>query len=140
MNIIKRLLGYKREPKRNELPEGWTETKISEDTYITHIPQEQKDKWLIDKWAKDNLTEILLKDGFHLKQDGRAGTIYYVAGGRFCEIYYELSAVPQFHILIFFENLTECSQPKQRITEEEKIKLRQELSKWLLQEGIKNDL
>lgn len=140
MNFIKRLLGYKREPRRNKLPEGWTETQISEDTYITHIPQEQKDKWLIEKWAKDNLIEILLKDGFHLKQDGRAGTIYYVAEGRFCEIDYELSAVPQFDILIFFDNVTEWSYPKQGMTEEEKIKLKQELSDWLTEERIKNDL
>ncbi|HEV7347926.1 hypothetical protein [Telluribacter sp.] len=140
MNFIKRLFSYKRKPREYNLPDGWTETKISEDNYITHIPQEQKDKWLIDKWDKDKLPEILLTHGFHLKQDGRAGTIYYVSNDQFCEIYYELSAVPQFDILIFFDSLKEWSQPKREMTEEENIKLKQELTNWLAKEKIKADL
>ncbi|HEY4627885.1 MAG TPA: hypothetical protein VIH02_01235 [Flavobacterium sp.] len=141
MGFLKRLFGQKESSHKYKLPEGWTETKISDDNFITHIPQEQLDKWKVEKWRKDKVNDLLNDDGFHIKQDFRAGTIYFVDKVKLCEIYYELSGVSQFDILVFFDNLEEWSLPsKIKMTELEMKEIREKLIIWLSKENIKSDL
>ena len=141
MGFLKFLFGHKLDSKTRKLPNGLTETKISEDTYVTNISQEQLDNWKIEKWKKDKVNDLLNDDGFHIKQDFRAGTIYFVEKFKVCEIYFELSGVSKFDILVFFDNLEEWSLPfKIKMTKLEIQEIREKLIIWLNEEKIKFDL
>jgi hypothetical protein len=123
------------------LPKSWTENKISENSYLTNIPQLEIDKWQIDRWKKDKVNKLIQKDGFYLKEDGRCGTIYFVDKNQLCQIYYEISGVKEFDILIFFEQLQEWQLPnKKAILNNEKEIIREKLLIWLKNKKIKTDL
>jgi hypothetical protein len=130
---------FKTKSSNHKLPDGWSETKISEDTYVTHIPQEQQDKWENERRKKDNIDKLSDKDGFHDKPNGRAGTIYYVENGKVCELHYEISGVKEFDILINFDQLTEWIFPtKESISDKEAIK--EKLVVWLNIKKIRAEL
>jgi hypothetical protein len=130
---------FKTMSSNQKIPDGWSETKISKDTYVTHIPQEQKDKWENERRKKDNINKLSKKDGFHDKPSGRAGTIYYVENGKVCELDYEISGVKEFDILINFDQLTEWIYPtKESISDKETIKGK--LVNWLNKKKIKAEL
>ena len=123
------------------MPDGWTETKISKDTYITHIPQEQKDKWVADRHKRDKVDLLITQDGFHITPPARSGTIYYVDNGKLCEIYLEISGVKQYDILIYFDGLKEWILPDKKImTEIEKLQIKEKLKVWLNKKKIKADI
>jgi len=125
----------------HKLPKGWTETKISEDVYLTHIPQEQRDKWKTERRKRDKVDQLVNKNGFHLKDNGRAGTIYYVETGKYCEIDFELSGLEKFDILIFFDSLKDWVVPdKQLMTGDEKEELKNKLKTWLTSKNIRADV
>ena len=127
--------------KKYLLPKGWTEKKISEDSYLLNIPKEQIEAWKIKRWKKDNVEKIITQNGFHLKPEGRNGTIYFVKESQVCEIYFESSAVKEFDILIFFERLTEWELPeKKTLLEIEKKEILEKLMIWLKEKKIKSDL
>ena len=127
--------------KEHKLPKGWTERKISEDVYLTNIPQEQKDKWKAKRRKRDNVDQLINKNGFHIKDSGRAGTIYYVETGKYCEIDFELSGVDKFDILIFFDSLTDWVLPdKQLMNTDEKGELKNKLKSWLTSKNIRADV
>ena len=76
-----------------------------------------------------------------MKPDGRNGTIYFVEENKLCEIYFESSAVKEFDILIFFEQILEWQLPKRiAILESEKEQIRKKLKMWLNDRAIKSDL
>ena len=127
--------------KKYFLPKGWTEKKISEDSYLVSIPKEQIEAWKIKRWKKNNVEELIKINGFHMKPDGRNGTIYFVEENKLCEIYFESSAVKEFDILIFFEQILEWQLPKRiAILESEKEQIRKKLKMWLNDRAIKSDL
>ena len=127
--------------ENHKLPEGWTETKISENLYVTHIPQKQIDEWKVQRWKKDKVTEIRKKEGFIIKPDGRSGTIYYVEKERLCEIEFEISGVSQFDILIYFDSLNKWSLPNNtEMLISEKNDIRKGLIIWLEKEKIRAEL
>ena len=137
MPFIKRLFGLTNKNYGNNLPDGWTETKISADTYVTHITQQQKDKWTIERHKRDNVKKLLNKNGFHIKQSGRAGTIYYVSNRVVSEIEFEISGVKKCDILIYFDRLEEWILPvKKLMTTEEKAIIREKLKSYLEKENI----
>ena len=123
------------------LPKSWTESKISESSYLTNIPNEEIDKWQIDHWKKDKVNKLIQKDGFYLKPDGRSGTIYFVEENKLSQIYFEISGVKEFDILIFFEQLNQWELPNRKVMlENEKEVIKEKLSIWLGKEKIKADL
>jgi hypothetical protein len=127
--------------KKHILPKSWIETKVSKDSYFINIPQEEIDNWEINRWEKDQVLNLLNKDGFHLKPHGRSGTIYYIEKKQFCQIYFENSGVKEFDILIFFEKLTKWEMSKKEvINEKEKNEIRERLISWLKEKGIRSDL
>ena len=93
------------ENENNKFPKNWTETKTSENLFLTHIPHEEKNQWRLDRWKKDDVDKILKKEGFTIKSSGRTGTIYYVEKDKLLEIDYEISGISEFDILINFETL-----------------------------------
>ena len=137
MKSIKTLFGLTNRSSGNRLTDGWTETKISADTYVTHIPQEQKDKCVADRHKRDKVDKLIKKDGFYNKPSGRSGTIYHVDQGKLCEIDLEISGVKQFDILIYFDSLEEWILPfKKLMTTEEKAEIKEKLKLWLQNENI----
>ena len=40
---------FETKSKERDLPKGMTETKVSENTFVTEISQEQKDNWDIER-------------------------------------------------------------------------------------------
>lgn len=141
MGFLKRLFGQNKTTPIRNLPDGWTKTKISEDSYFVNIPREEKDKWKTERWKKDKVERLIEKDGFHLKEDGRCGIIYFVEKGKFCEIDFEISGVSQYDILVFFDRLSEWAFPsKKEITDIEKEVIKEKLMIWLKIKKIKAEL
>lgn len=127
--------------KKYFLPKGWTEKKISEDSFLFEIPEEQIESWKLKRWKKDKVEELINKDGFHMKTEGRSGTIYFVEEKKLCEIYYEISGVKEFDILIFFDQLTEWQLPNKKVmVKKEMEKIQEKLILWLKEKRIKSDL
>lgn len=140
MNFILKLFKSK---KRDEtkLPSGWSETQVAENTFVTKIPQEEKNKWSADRRIKDKVSNLINKNGFHQINEGRAGTFYYVKDSKVCEFFYEMSAVQEFDILVWFEELNEWFLPEQHsITEKEKDNIKMEFIEWLKSKRLKSDL
>jgi hypothetical protein len=123
------------------LPKSWTASKTSENSNLTNISNGEIDKWQIDHWRKDKVNKLIQKDGFYLKPDGRNGTIYFVEKNKLCQIYYETSAVKEFDILIFFEQLKEWELPNKKVMLENEIEIiKEKLLVWLKSKKIKSDL
>ena len=129
---------FKQNEQDNELPKGWTETKISDNVYVTEIPQEQKDNWDKERREKDKVERLSKINGFHDKPSGRQGTIYFVDNGKVCELYYEISGVKEYDILIWFDQLNDWFLPKtETITTIDKQKIKKELQSWLDSKNIR---
>ncbi len=141
MGFLKRLFDRNKIMPTRKMLDGWTETKISEDTFYASIPQEVLDKWQIQRWKKDKIERLVKKDGFHLKEDGRCGTIYFIENEKFCEIDFEISGVSQYDILIFFDNLSQWVFPlKKKMTDVEKEIIKNKLEIWLKAKKIKAEI
>lgn len=141
MGILNLLFGKNKEIPMQKQPERRTETKISEYSYFVNTPQEEKDKWKTERWKKDKVERFVEKDGFHLKEDGRCGIIYFVEKGKICEIDFEISGVSQYDILVFFDGLSEWVFPsKNEMTDIEKEVIKEKLIIWLKTKKIKAEL
>ena len=124
-----------------KLPKGWTETKIADNAYITHIPKEHIDKWRLDRWKKDDVDKILKEQGFVIRSSGRTGRIYYVENDKLCEIEFEISGVKEFDILLYFDSFNKWLLPQLvEFTYLEKKAIKEKLIVWLKAENIKADL
>jgi len=132
---------FKQKEQKNGLPNGWTETKISDNAYLTEIPQEQKDNWIKERREKDKVEQLIKKNGFHDKPNGRQGTIYFVDNGKICELYYEISGAKEYDILIWFDHLNKWFLPKvETISPIDKQKIKNELQNWLDSKNIRAEL
>lgn len=132
---------FKTKISEYKLPDEWTATKVPEATFVTEIPKEQKDKWENERREKDKVEQLINIDGFHDKSNGRAGTIYYVEKGQICEMYYEISGVKEFDILIWFDLLSDWILPERKaIKFEEKEAIKEKLVDWLKQKRIRAEL
>jgi hypothetical protein len=82
-----------------------------------------------------------LKNGFHIISKGREGTIYYVENRKVLEIYLEVSGVPQFDILVYFDSVENWKLPTvQKITLKEKSEVKEKLINWLKAKKIRAEL
>jgi hypothetical protein len=123
------------------LQKSWIENNTSENEYWSELSKMENNKWQIDHWKKDKINMLIKKDGFHLKEDGRAGTIYYVEENKLCQIFFEISGVKQFDILIFFEQLKQWELPvKKNLSDNEIEEIKEKLLIWLQKKNIKSDL
>jgi hypothetical protein len=90
---------------------------------------------------KDKLEQILEQNDFHLKSQGRAGTIYYIDDGSVLEIGFEMSGVPQYDLLLFFDTIETWNIPKGKpLNANQKKQIRDQLLQWLKTKGITADL
>ncbi len=82
-----------------------------------------------------------LKTGFHITSKGREGKIYYVENKKMLEIYLEVSGVPQFDILIYFDAVENWTSPNiQKLTLKEKSEVKEKLINWLKAKKIRAEL
>jgi len=81
------------------------------------------------------------KNGFHLKSHGQSGLIYYVESGKVCEFDFEISRVPEYNFIFYFDYLNSWFLPQNlSITTEEKERIILQFMAWLKKEKIKGDL
>lgn len=138
MTIFSKLFSKRNKQSSQKLPEGWTETQISQDTYITHVTEEEKNMWTQNRREKDGLRTLINKDGFHDKPNGRTGTIYYVFRDKICEIEYEISGSKEFDICLYFDQLKDWIMPdNSALTQSEKSEIKEKLIVWLTENKIK---
>lgn len=122
-------------------PNGWTTIKIDDTHYQHQIAEIVKDKWVSERRQKDNFDKLIKTDGFHIKYHGRAGLIYYIDNGKVLEIDFEMSAVPQFDVLLYFDTLKGWTIPKNEpFAFKEQSAIRERLLDWLKIKRIKSDL
>lgn len=123
-------------------PDSWETVKVSKDIYTHEVSQAIKDKWSLERRQKDGLDTFINQDGFHLKGKGqRSGTIYYIDMGKVCEIFFEMSGVPEFDIIIYFNQVNEWTLPIIiAFSKQEKGNIKEELLNWLGKENIKTKL
>lgn len=90
------------------------------------------ESWATKRRRQDKVEQMRRVDGFYYCAHGRDGMIYYVQQGRVLELYSEMSGVKQFDLLIHFQTATHWALPvKQVIAPEERMVIREQLSKWL---------
>jgi hypothetical protein len=106
-----------------------------------HPTLEEMQKFEIERRKKDNVDDLLSKDGFYDRRHGRDGYIYYVENGRLCEMYYELSCVKDYDINFFPIDLREWLNPKgTKIAVEHQLRILCNLRQWLTNENIKSSV
>ncbi|HOZ98081.1 MAG TPA: hypothetical protein PLS07_15225 [Niabella sp.] len=124
-----------------KIAKGTTLEKVANGQYKKHISTFVWDQWANSRRQKDGLNAFINKNGFHQKQHGRDGTIYYVEKGRVLEIYCEMSGVPQYDLLLVFEKLNHWSIPKNEpISSEKKSDIKKKLEQWLQNNQTKAEL
>ena len=132
---------FKSKYTKGKLPQGWTETKVSEGTYVAKISQEQKDNWDNERREKDNVRKLSKTDGFHDESNGRQGTIYFVDNGKVCELFYEISGAKEYDILIWFDQLDKWILPKvEPLNQVDKQVIKEKLKYWLDSKNIRAEL
>jgi hypothetical protein len=125
----------------SKTPRGWTTIKIDDTQFQHHIAEIVKDKWTNERNQKDNLNELLKVDGFHIKNHGRCGIIYYIDNGKVLEIGFEISGVRQYDLLLDFDTLNCWTIPKnENFAFKEKSTIKEALLQWLKTKRIKTDL
>jgi len=113
--------------------------KFSEISYVHTIPKQTIDKWDSERHNKDGVETFRNNVGFHLKQHGISGTIYYVDNSRkVCECYCELSGVATYDILVPKDQLSEWFLPvKEKLSSAEKERIIAEMKTWLVESNIR---
>jgi hypothetical protein len=101
------------------------------DIVIQHtIDEKTKKKWDRQRWKEHGVSE--LPQGFTIKKDGRAGSIYFRRGERILELYYEISGDPAYDILLWQHSLSNWILPgPEPVPPEEQQAIRAELEQWL---------
>ena len=69
-------------------------------------------------------------------RDGRSGKLRYQGEGKHAEVYYELSGVPEYELLVWTENLKAWSDGSP-ITPDEKQAIVAAFQAWAKQQGIR---
>ncbi len=111
-----------------KIPFGWTTVKIDDTHFEQHISEKLKLQWATNRREKDNVQNLINTDGIHLKSNGRNGYIYYVEKEKVTEIEYELGVKG---LILWFDSVDSWVLPtKQRLTKDEKIKIKNIIEDW----------
>ena len=82
-----------------------------------------------------------LEEGYTFKAEGRSGFVYYRDGDHVLEIYWEMSGVPQYDILIAPLEITKWTSPADRpIPPEKRQQIIDGLKTYLLAQKIRADI
>ena len=125
----------------SKTPKGWTTIKLDNDNFEHHIAKIVENKWLNEIHTKDKLDELVKTNGFHIKNHGRCGIIYYIDNGKVLEIGFEISGVRQYDLLLDFDTLNCWTIPNNtKFAFKEKSTIREALLQWLKTKRLKTDL
>lgn len=81
-----------------------------------------------------------LEEGYTFKADGRSGFVYFREDDRVLEIYWEMSGVPEYDILISPLEITSWTRPEdQLIPPEQRQQIVDGLRSFLLAKRIRSD-
>jgi hypothetical protein len=81
-----------------------------------------------------------LKEGYTFKPDGRSGFVYYKEAEQILEIYWEMSGVRQYDILISLSEIQKWTRPEgAAISAEKREQIITGLKEFLLAEKIRPD-
>jgi hypothetical protein len=89
-----------------------------------------------------NEKSFLPKDvSFKMERDGRCGNIIYRDGDRVLKMYWEISAVRKYDILLAPIDLRQWGEPgNEKIDQDEQLEILDQLRSWLQWEGIKSNI
>jgi len=91
--------------------------------------------------SKRQTNDLLKVNGFHIKYHGRSGIIYYIDNGKVLEIGFEMSAVREYDLLLYFDALKVWTIPgNEPFAFREQSAIREKLLEWLKSKRIKSDL
>ena len=126
----------KKQIKKNEqdikskTPFGWTTIKYDDTLFQHHISEKLKEEWSTTRREKDNVHELLKKEGVHLKSQGRSGFLYISEKGKIAEVEFELGING---LILYFDSLTNWSLPtKQILSVDEKQKIKIDINNWAI--------
>lgn len=110
---------------RIKLPFGWTSNKVSPGNFQLHIAHKQQERWDNERRQKDNIAGLVDSEGFHFKQYGKTGYVYYVSQNRITEVQWDEgeivgSALSKYWIF----------PEKKLLTKEEYLRVYKELKEW----------
>lgn len=110
--------------------------KVSEDTYRHYVSDSLTNEANAERREKDGLKEMMAVNGFYRRSYGREGMIYHINGKRVCEIRYQHTRTAD-HLVVYAYSYEYLALPiRQRLSEQEKETLRNELMKWLNSQNI----
>jgi hypothetical protein len=82
-----------------------------------------------------------LEEGFSFRASGRDGFIYFKEGDKIMELYWEMSGVPQYNILLSLAGLSEWALPSVvPIATEKQVEILAKLRGWLDANNIRAEL
>jgi len=115
--------------------------KIADNMYIVKTTNDTMNKWNKKRRKKDKVEKIINKDGVYFKPRGRDGTIYYVKNRKICEIYFEMSGVKEYDILINRSTIKNWNLPEEvKLNSVEIEEIILELKQSLIKKRIKVDI
>jgi hypothetical protein len=129
------VLDFFRKKKRSEeesngfkRPKGWTTVKIDDTHYEHHIPPEQIAEWAFERRQKDNVLDLITKNGVHTKSHGRSGYFYIVNDGKIAELYFELGVAG---LIVELDSITKWVLPNEiTLTEKQKSFVKDKIIEW----------
>jgi hypothetical protein len=87
-----------------------------------------------------NANLAALPEGFSYHASGRSGSILYRREARILELYWEMSGVPEYDILLWLEDARTWTHPeKEKIEPDERAQIVKELEVWLWKKKIRSD-
>ncbi len=123
------------------ISKGSTVCKIDDTHYNHYYSQKTLDNWDNERRIKDKLQSFINIDGFHFVNNGRDGMLYYILKGKVCEIYWEMSGVPQYDIIISLDLIDSWALPvKQLLSESEKKSIEKDLLIWLSEHKVNAEI
>jgi len=112
---------------------GITIAKIDDHNFIQYISERIKQEWANKRRDKDNIHELVKKNGVYLKSKGTNGFAYIVKDSKLAEVEFELGVKG---LIIYFSNLNNWILPnKHTLKPEEKLKIRNDIRNWSTETG-----
>ena len=112
----------------------------SKSTFI-HPTLEEMQKSEVERREKDNVDELIAKNGFYNCCHGRYGYIYYVEDGHLCEIYYEPSDGLPFNIALSSLDLRKWARPEGKtIPRDKQLEILHKLRSWLREQKLRTGI
>ncbi len=125
----------------HSIPDGYIIEKVGDTMFNSYISEKIKNDWVAERREKDKLNRFITSNGFHLKSQGRCGTIYYIEDGKVLEIDYEISGTKKYDLLIFYDSVSNWALPIQaKLSDSQKSEIRSGLVEWLKLKKIRAEL